>query len=470
MFQIDAETETGGKLQVPGDFEIQVSSDLAGEQVDENGFPIYTLLLLSDRTGRWNEESKLVPMEEGEGGRRKRQLPGGGAGAYTATIKGIPIERQWYNFDAISQSTCYSKIRVYDIDGETPLSRVSVGVIHKSPSDGNALSTKRAYTDNAFGDSNGYCIAHPCDNDLRPSSTFFDLSGYVYADKYGVDLEPVMADDLTWNPTSLAGFLNYDTHNDTISSDFHLRNTDNSGPLYNWNRNKWIYSDPCSEASSSENSFDFIARLRDCEITVPDPINNDANTGDFSECKVERFRQLYGYLSLLGGDVRSCYIKVYAPGRDDDIFYAFSNVGPYTSNQYVSPLNPYGYSLNCVKHGFTCLEVKVPGQIACSNTEGDYFNDNLTTVAIWPNAFEPPVLEVNPKFSEEGITVHRSGAEFMFDLTDFMDDGNWGIFCEDGEDVESTRQLAKQKCFQSDNDQWAVKFAGKCMQTLLFHI
>ena len=107
MFVITAEAN-GRNLQVPGDVTLDVPAELVGDKADENGVSPVKLWSMNEKTGRWVVESDLVSAGGGNSTRAKRQSRG-----FQTTIKGIPITQTWYNFDAISTRTCYSKVRVF---------------------------------------------------------------------------------------------------------------------------------------------------------------------------------------------------------------------------------------------------------------------------------------------------------------------------------------------------------------------
>ena len=402
--------------------------------------------------GGWKHTSELSPRIDKNPRRRKRQY----VGSNTA-IKGITIDYVWRNFYQQRASTCYSKIRVFKSDGITQIHDANIAVIQQSDDQSNFASSFRAYTDNQFRD-NGYCIAHPCKNDVRDSSTPL-LHGYIIVDAgKNINALPRPLDQLDWQ--ILATGLNYKTQNNLISVQMNLKRSENNGPFYDW-IDRWWNSEVCTYANISENSFDFITSLIDCELVHPNPSMNI--DWDNNLCHTDRYKRLHNFANVIKGKVESCYIKVYAPEFEDSLFFSASSRVGNASNEYISPGDLYGITINCLRDGYTCLEVKTPDGASCSETE--IIDDSFIHVTINPIAKSIPLKGVSPVLSDLGITIFDDEMKLSFGLTYDMitksKNSSTGIICETAETVEIARAAAKTKCFDSLQDNWAIHFEGK---------
>ena len=216
----------GETLQVPADVTLNVPATLVQSDVDANGVSPVKLWLMNTVTGRWLVESDLV-ADVASG---MDQQPGE-IQRFTTTIKGIPMTQRWYNFDVISRRTCYSKVRVFEAGSENQLHNAEVGVLVARGIPQNSVSYVRAYTDR--GDFNGYCVAHPCDNELQlPGSASADTTGIIFAQVFGEDARPLSKSQVRWTERTLVDELEYEADNDTIQVKLNLRPNDTMGPFY----------------------------------------------------------------------------------------------------------------------------------------------------------------------------------------------------------------------------------------------
>ena len=459
MFTIDAVAADGSLLQSPGIITIEVDSSIVG---DGNDVKLWSV---DAATGRWEFEDDLVEVATST--KRKRRS----VTTYSTTIRGFPIGRVWFNFDSIASSTCYSKVRVYQTDGVTPVNGARVGVLQTSPAA--SVSYVRAWTDKGVTE-NGYCIAHPCQNEARPPPGSA-VEGLVFVNFYQSSLNAIpvdMANDLTtmWSPSNLASTLAASVSDDTYKTVLYYDDTmdHENGPFYNWEQPKWGYSNACSYADESENSFDFILTLSDCEATFPDPTTADVFDGKTDVCNPARYHQLYNYVDVVNKQVESCYIKVYAPNYDDSTYFAAISRAGVASNGLIEPDDIYGFSTNCLQGGFTCLELKVPNGASCSVT--DTIADSFTNVTIMPvGIIDLPINDLDAIFDTTDVTDNSTMLNFAFIYNMILNaNGSAGIFCETAETIEGARGLAKNKCFASGFDEWAVKFRSKWVPLLIY--
>ena len=128
-------------------------------------------------------------------------------------------------------------------DGVTPVHNAKVGVIQQNGIRGNSVSYVRASTDHPYRE-NGYCIAHPCKNDVRDSSSSLTY-GLILTDtgKSYIAVAPRPLIELDWQ--TLVASLDYDTQADAISVQLHLRESEEQEPFYNWESPKWPHSQSC---------------------------------------------------------------------------------------------------------------------------------------------------------------------------------------------------------------------------------
>ena len=353
---------------------------------------------------------------------------------FTAIIRSLSSNGQWFNFGALSDRTCYSKIRVFD--GKTPILKAQVGV-HTANEIGSTVSYTRAITDT--GDSNGYCIAHICDNTFQSDDRLF-FKGNLFAKKFGILLSPLSLPELTW--PVLANSLDYKGIGNEISVSLYLRKNVTTGPFYDWEYPSWQYTDTCSYAPLQDFSFQFIATPT-CEITHPNPLDMTIVEGNLAICNAKRLKQLYGFPGVLTKRVTSCYLKVtvsttHSEQCNGQVFEALSMVGN-AQNEYITVGTLYGFSQNCIEHGSTCLELKVPGSIACSIRERDQFVDEFTNVRVKPyNDTQFRVLEINSRFKQGDeilSLIHATNSTFTFSFIDSMVEG-FGIFCNEAPTIE----------------------------------
>ena len=211
------------------------------------------------------------------------------------------------------------------------------------------------------------------------------------------------------------------------------------------------------------------ASVADCEITYPNPLTNF--DGDSEFCNPARYSQLHNFGKIIQENVESCYIKIFAPGYEDTLFFsAVSRVGC-ASNEYIYPGRLYGSALNCLRDGFTCLEVKTPDGATCSENDRDFIDDSFTIVTINSVLRPIPLKAVNPIFDDLNIHVYDDDRKLSFGMTyDMISESNeksTGIFCATAETVVMAREDAKRKCFDSQSEEWAIRFEGK---TYLFHV
>ena len=225
MFTIAAEAN-GESLQVPGDVELDIPSELVGAEADENGVSPVKLWSINAETGRWVYEADLIQANDTDSGRKRRRTP-----RFRTVLKGIPIRQTWYNFDVISRRTCYSKVRVFGAGSLQQVPYAKVGVIVSSGFQQSSVSYVRAYTD--LGDINGYCVAHPCDNEIRtPGSGSENTTGIIFAQAFGEDARPLSKSEVRWRESTLVDELEYESDNDTIQVKLNLRPNDTMGPFY----------------------------------------------------------------------------------------------------------------------------------------------------------------------------------------------------------------------------------------------
>ena len=382
MFSIAAEAN-GRSLQVPGDVTVDVPAELVGDEADENGVSPVKLWSMNEKTGRWVVESDLVSAGGGNSSRTKRQSRG-----FQTTIKGIPITQTWYNFDAISTRTCYSKVRVFLANSSEQVEYARVGVIVTDGFARNSVSYVRASTD--VNELDGYCVAHPCDNELRSLGSGADGSrGLIFADLFGDEATPLPTDNVTWLEPELVDELEYEVVNNSIEVNLNLRENDTIGPFYDWDYPKWRYSDRCSNATPLENYFHFtVPTKKDCTVTNPDPIETRAFSGKPKKCKANRIRQLYSYPDIKDKWVTSCYLSVRfhpSTGYTDAIAYSYSGTAAIEGK--LQPGDLYGTSQDCLKKDqynqiYACLEIRAPSRVSCSVNPDDIVDDDYTLVTV----------------------------------------------------------------------------------------
>ena len=75
-----------------------------------------------------------------------------------------------------------------------------------------------------------------------------------------------------------------------------------------------------------------------------------------------------------------------------------------------------------------------------------------------------PLKQINPIFQDLDVTIFNDDAHLSFALTyemvEFSRDATSGIFCNTAETIDIARAQAKERCFESTPDVWAVHFEG----------
>ena len=318
--------------------------------------------------GLWTYASDLVT----DSTRRKRQItPGGwGQSAVKATIRGIPIDTQWFNFDAITRQTCVAKIRLFSNSGEinedSQLHRGKVTMVLQDSNGYNTMSRNRVSTDTR---DNGFCMVIPCKSHRGSDGNTY--RGFIVADsiKQGqrVELIPVAGTGNDGLNDAVRSLLNYENDDNKISVEFNERSIYEQGldgPFYDYDR-KWLYSHACSSADYSHNHFRFYrdvgcySKYDNYDVApknelLPVPANTLSWHDFFSFFPWINVNRLYSY--------KSCFIKVLAPRGT--LLEATSYISDPNHPQYSRDGTIYGTRRDCVSDAAVCLEVRPPRHVA----------------------------------------------------------------------------------------------------------
>ena len=380
------EDDMGNRLSIPGEITVTILPSMLGSLEDAYEVKVWTL---NPSTGVWVFSSDLEEIAaEQDLSRKKRQIRqwGWGQRRYSATLRGISINVQWFNFDAISRQTCIVKVRLFENDRyEMPLPTGRVYVVVQDSNGYNSLSTNRVSTDR--GNANGFCMVTPCRSWRNSRSATF--RGYLFADYLNEQLIPAPRDDpnngLQNSVFDLENDLSYDVIENKIQVDFnqHLVAWEGRGPYYDWQR-KWRYSYTCSGASLGENHFRFARETVSCLVEM------DSFDPDYAYATIcENLRLWYDVNSYLPFTnqyspplrrfwaFRTCYIKVLAPegtrveatsfiADDRHVYFGSERNLLGTSSICASATRDsdiYGVREDCATDGAVCLEVSLTNNI-----------------------------------------------------------------------------------------------------------
>ena len=467
MIRIDVEGD-GKKLQAPGEMTLMLSPETIGYETDSKGNSLVKLWSMNPKTGKWDFESDIKPMNEA-GNRKKRQST-----MFGAQIRGLEIAGRWKNLDKILTSTCYAKVRVYDSDRINQLPGANIDIVALN-SGGNTVSSVRPSTD--LNDNNGYCIAIPCKNEHRDADVD-EVNGIIIASKYGERITPGVTsiDNVVWSPATLPAELGYEVDENTIKAKMHKRVNDENGPFYDWGDGvggwNWRQAPACSYAAG--NSFDFAA-APDCgyHTEIPEEIKY---TDDITKCDDDRYKFMYSFHKYHDDPDKqtACFLKVHFPDYNTHGFQAVNKVGTAYHEGKIEPGNEYGKSEDCVKDEYSCLEIKEPGTIACALFNDNYIRiDDYTNVVISPLSLSEniEITEINSRFNQSEYVVNDQSTQFDFNfVSDMTNDDQWGIYCRTGDTIENARTEAKAICRDTSSSHWAVKFGRKFISNYISKI
>ena len=392
------EDDSGNRLSIPGEITITILPSMLGSTNDTSEVKVWTL---NPVTGIWEFTSDLTEVEA-ETSRKKRQIRqwGWGQRRFTATLRGIPIHVQWFNFDAISTQTCIVKIRLFEDNRyleESQLAFGSVFVVVQDSNGYNSISTNRVSTDRS--NRNGFCMVTPCRSRRRPSSAIF--RGYIFADYLNEQLIPSGTNGnngLTNSRFDLVDDLSYNIQDNKILVDLnqHLVSSEGRGPFYDW-QSKWRYSYTCSNAQFNENHFRFARETVSC-LTEADSFDPDFIFTSLCE-NLRLWYDINSYLPVNNDSpwsrnlwaFRTCYIKVLAPPETrveaisyiaDERHYYFGGERHLEGTSDVCASSSrdtdvYGTREDCATDGAVCLEVRPPGSPRVSSTAHDVTDYSL---------------------------------------------------------------------------------------------
>ena len=382
MFAMAFEDSGGNRLSIPGEISITIPQEVLGDSNDTSDIRVWTL---NPSTGLWEFASNLeeVPYEE-ESSRSKRQITQRiwGQRSYRATLRGIPIDVQWFNFDAISTQTCIVKVRLFENDRfyeSNQIHQGRVSIVVQDSNGYNSLSSNRVSTDTSR---NGYCMVLPCES--RRSRSNAGFRGFIFADFGSEELIP--ASDLFNNGLQNSQYdlnsrLNYVIQDNKIQVDFNQRlvYSEGLGPYYDWDR-KWRYSSACSRATYGANHFRF-SRLTSCLIET-DSYNIIPGSGsDNLPLHSLLWYDISSHFPFIPGvspftrrlwAFKSCYVKVLAPRNA--MVEAVSYISDDRHLFYNDSDSFYGIREDCALDGAVCLQVRPPGRPRIAAYEDDLFS------------------------------------------------------------------------------------------------
>ena len=368
MFAMAFEDNEGNRLSIPGEITITIPQQILGDTNDTSNIRVWTL---NPSTGLWEFTSDLEEISDDESNsRRKRQIQQGESSqrSYKATLRGIPINAQWFNFDAISTQTCVVKVRLFKTERyleSNQLSSGRVSVVLQDSNGYNSLSSNRVSTDTSV---NGHCMVLPCQSSRSRSSDNF--RGFIFADD-GTD-ELIPARDLSNNGLQNSQFnlnaeLGYVVSDNKIQVDFNQRlvNTEGLGPFYDWER-KWRYSSSCSGANFETSHFRF-SKIASCLIETDAYNVIPGKSTAALPLHLLLWYDVSSYFPYIPGvsadtrrrwAFRTCYIKVIAPhnSRLEAVSYIADERHPF----YDTANNVYGIREDCALDGAVCLQVRPP--------------------------------------------------------------------------------------------------------------
>lgn len=170
MMSITLLDDKGTRLQKEGDIDIEVNNNILGNENPLNSYDSIKLYKLDRLSGTWMEQSEL--KRKSTSSRTRRQII-----SNSVTIPGITIDEIMYNFDAVAQTTCFSKVRLFTDETLKRTGQLSGGLVSilvKGDDGTYSLSQVRAMDDK---DSNGYCTAHRCKSEYYYDNFNGFLSG-----------------------------------------------------------------------------------------------------------------------------------------------------------------------------------------------------------------------------------------------------------------------------------------------------
>ena len=360
--------------------------------------------------GLWTYASDLVS----DGSRKKRQItPGGwGQSEVEATIRGIPINTQWFNFDAIIRQTCVAKIRLFrnsdEIDEDNQLHSGQISMVLQDSNGYNSMSRYRVRTDT--GD-NGFCMVIPCKSHRGSDDNTY--RGFIVADFINQgqteELIPVADAGNDGLNDTVRSLLYFENDDNKISVDFSERSIYEQsidGPFYDYD-NKWRYSQACSSADYSHNHFRFYRDFTcyskydtyDVAPTnemLPIPANTLLWHDFFSYFPWIPVNRLYPY--------KSCFVKVLAPSGTT--LEATSYISDPNHPQYSSNGTIYGTRRDCVSDAAVCLEVRPPRHVATHVTFPLGVVEVSTRIHIKPTDSNVPVGNDTNSLIESAFANH----------------------------------------------------------------
>ena len=468
MVQLFFYTDDGRKLQITNEVQLEIPACVLGD-VDNSNTPgasnplsAIKLYTFNPNSALWEELASVEAVNS-----RKRQ-----SSYYTVNITGISSSQPWFNFDAVSRTTCVSKIRIYENEyffEADQIRRVKLYAFIKGNDDTYSYSTRISYGNN---DQNGYCLIHRCDSP-RNQGIHVGFTGFLVAEKDGKYLVPAVNNT---GLDDLVDTLAYTALEDKIKVNYSLTAVpDSEGPFYDW-ENKWPYSPTCVDAPISHRHFRFHLHKEDqCYhfqgLQFRDTLNES--------CKPQFYKSWYSAPEIRTQQYTTCYIRVKIAQYTNDVkVQALSRVGTLQFNsslESIEPMDVYGFHENCTVGGVVCAKVKPPGERGCSTNPDDDLEDLSTYISMTAWYKDTGLIlnasMVNPDLNST-YSVEEFGSTFAFEMTSSASLG--GIFCETRDGLSATESdiAAFTSCIEADgDDDFAVQFGSKYEgATVFFYI
>lgn len=454
MFGFQFKTQDGHNLHIPGSITVEIAQNQLGSNEGNSPVKLWRMNVIN---GRWELEDDINIHK-----RKKRSHNGA-----SSTIYGIPYTYQWFNFDAIRNSACYSKIRVYktnDFDEKHQVEGIKVSVIiHGS---GTSLSRYRASTDN--GDTNGYCILHPCKSPRDPTNVN-TYKAYIFAEKDGKPLIPPNNTQSGFTSTMIQN-LGYEAQTDKISVGKVDLSIASNGPFYDYTGTGgkgWAESQTCSDAPVTDNHFRFSSPV--C-YKAYDTV--EYGVSDKGQC-IERYYLLW--YSILSHETSvgfvAAFIKIYIPGGYNGKLKAHTLVKNIRSNE-IPAITDFGYREDCFEEGqeVLCLEVKLPNEIGCSIRPTHIVGETETVLSM-QSPVNYVISEVNPKLTQD-VQQPASNSQLKLSLRFDNYGATYGIYTYKHDSVDYAVMKAKKNCYAGNeitgsstkvtNEGWAIKINATC--------
>ena len=459
MFQLSFKTPSGSEAHLTGTANIDIPETVFGKVTPDdapdsaNAIKNIKLYRLSTTPGNWEETSDIT-----DGFRRRRKR---NQAMYTVSIAGLTLGKHWYNFDAVSDTTCYSKVRVFE-DQEFKESdqhtSVTVFAMVKDDLETYSFSTRLANNNN---NENGYCIVHRCD---KPGNSNNGFEGYLVVQKDGKNLIPAVNDTTV---SDLEEAINYNAESNRLAVKFDLtKASDGQGPFYDWN-GKWVNSESCINADFSHKHFRFHLHPEDqCDILNGVSIEKEPD----SMCEHSYYLSWYSVTETLEEEFTSCYARVKIAHYTNRIrVQAISKVGTMkimgnNIGDIIKPGDTYGSHEGCSQGGVVCIRIKPHGRRSCSRVPPHVQIDEHTKLDITArykySGIYLNVSNINPELMENN-DVTSNDTRFSLNWVYAANSDELGIFCSTNNLMEESKITAEQNCMNADDSLFAVQFGGK---------